>query len=51
MWGVEVGEVWGVGSRIRKRLAGMGIDTVLDLRNASPKQMRAQFGVVMERPV
>ena len=49
MWGVEVGEVWGVGSRIRKRLAGMGIDTVLDLRNASPKQMRAQFGVVMER--
>ena len=49
MWGVEVGEVWGVGSRIRKRLAGMGVDTVLDLRNASPKQMRAQFGVVMER--
>lgn len=49
MWGVEVGEVWGVGSRIKKRLAGMGIDTVLDLRNASPKQMRAQFGVVMER--
>ena len=49
MWGVEVGEVWGVGSRIRKRLAGMGIDTVLDLRNASPKQIRAQFGVVMER--
>ena len=49
MWGVEVGEVWGVGSRIRKRLAGMGIDTVLELRNASPKQMRAQFGVVMER--
>ena len=41
MWGVEVGEVWGVGFRIRKRLAGMGIDTVLDLRNASPKQMRA----------
>ena len=46
---VEVGEVWGVGSRIRKRLSAMGIDTVLDLRNASPKAMRSYFGVVMER--
>ena len=46
---VEVGEVWGVGSRIRKRLSAMAIDTVLDLRNASPKAMRSHFGVVMER--
>jgi DNA polymerase V len=49
MWGVEVGEVWGVGPRIKKRLSAMGIDTVLDLRNASPKEMRTHFGVVMER--
>lgn len=27
----------------------MGIETVLDLRNASIKEIRAQFGVVMER--
>ncbi len=46
---IEVGEVWGVGRRISKRLAAMGIDTVLELRNASPKEIRAQFGVVMER--
>ena len=46
---VDVGEVWGVGSRIRKRLSTMGIDTVLDLRNASPKELRSHFGVVMER--
>ena len=46
---VDVGEVWGVGSRIRKRLSAMAIDTVLDLRNASPKAMRSHFGVVMER--
>ena len=46
---VDVGEVWGVGSRIRKRLSAMAIDTVLDLRNASPKAMRGHFGVVMER--
>lgn len=49
MWGVEVGEVWGVGPRIKKRLIAMGIETVLDLRNASPKEMRTHFGVVMER--
>jgi DNA polymerase V len=46
---IEVGEVWGVGRRINARLATMGIQTVLDLRNASPKAIRAQFGVVMER--
>jgi len=46
---IEVGEVWGVGQRINARLATMGIQTVLDLRNASPKVIRAQFGVVMER--
>lgn len=46
---IEVGEVWGVGRRINARLAAMGIQTVLDLRNASPKAIRAQFGVVVER--
>jgi DNA polymerase V len=49
MHGVEVGEVWGVGPRITKRLGAMGITSVLDLRNASPKEMRTHFGVVMER--
>ena len=46
---IEVGEVWGVGRRINTRLAAMGIQTILELRNASPKAIRAQFGVVMER--
>ena len=46
---IEVGEVWGVGGRIARRLEVMGIHTVLDLRNASPKEMRRHFGVVMER--
>ena len=46
---LEVGEVWGVGRRISARLQALGIHTVLDLRNASPKEIRAQFGVVMER--
>jgi DNA polymerase V len=46
---IDVGEVWGVGRRIDVRLRGMGLHTVLDLRNARPADMRAQFGVVMER--
>jgi DNA polymerase V len=46
---LEAGEVWGVGRRIAKRLGEMGIKSVLDLRNASIKEVRAQFGVVMER--
>lgn len=49
MSGIEVGEVWGVGMRIARRLEEMGIYTVLDLRNAAPKEMRRHFGVVMER--
>ena len=46
---LEVSEVWGVGKRIAKRLNAMGVETVLDLRNISIKEIRAQFGVVMER--
>lgn len=49
MSGIDVGEVWGVGSRISKQLQAMGIRTVLDLRNASPKEIRTHFGVVLER--
>lgn len=49
MSSIEVGEVWGVGGRIARRLEAMEILTVLDLRNASPKAMRKHFGVVMER--
>ena len=46
---IEVGQVWGLGKRISTRLQEMGIHTVLDLRNASPKEIRTQFVVKMER--
>lgn len=49
MNGIDVGEVWGVGPRIAKRLNALGIHTVLDLRNTSPKEIRTHFGVVLER--
>ena len=45
----EVGEVWGVGKQIAKKLKAQSIQTVLDLLQASPQAMRQQFGVVMER--
>ncbi len=48
---IDVGEVWGVGSRIAKRLRGMAIETVKDLRDADPKVMQDQFSVVLERTV
>ena len=49
--GIEVGEVWGVGRRTSVRLQAMGISTVQALRAAPAKQIRAHFGVVMERTV
>jgi DNA polymerase V len=51
MHAVEVGEVWGVGPRIAKRLQAMDIGTVLALRNASAGEIRARFGGVLERTV
>lgn len=45
----EVGEVWGVGREIAKKLKAQNIHTVFDLLQASPQAMRQQFGVVMER--
>lgn len=46
---IEVGEVWGVGRRLATRLYAVGIETVLDLRNTSPAEIRTHFGVVLER--
>lgn len=48
---IEVGEVWGVGRNIDARLRDLGITTAEALRQASPKWLRAHFGVVMERTV
>lgn len=46
-----VNEVWGVGGRLNKRLAELGISTALDLANADPKRMRKHFSVVMEKTI
>lgn len=48
---VPVKDLWGVGSRISARLNQMGILTGWDLANASPKNIRKQFNVCLERTV
>lgn len=48
---LDVGEVWGVGGRLKARLVDMGITTVRGLRDADTATIRDRFGVVMERTV
>jgi len=45
----EVGEVWGIGRQIAKKLKTQNIHSVFDLLQSSPQAIRQQFGVVMER--
>ena len=48
---LPVNEVWGIGGKLSKRLETMGIRTALHLADASPKLIRQQFSVVVERTV
>lgn len=45
----ELGDLWGVGRRLVKRLAVLGIRTGWDLAQADPKRIRRQFSVTLER--
>ncbi|ENO0497378.1 TPA: Y-family DNA polymerase [Escherichia coli] len=46
-----VEEIWGVGSRISRKLSTMGITTALQLACANPVFIRKNFNVVLERTV
>lgn len=48
---VEVGEVWGVGRRISKKLNDMGIKTALQLADTPTPLIRKHFNIVLERTV
>ena len=48
---ISVGELWGVGVRLKKRLNKLGILTVHDLKSANAKWMKQIFSVNMERMV
>ncbi len=48
---LPVSKVWGVGRRLEARLNKLGVHTVLRLKNADPKRIRDEFGVLLERTV
>ncbi|WP_019677500.1 translesion error-prone DNA polymerase V subunit UmuC [Arsukibacterium perlucidum] len=48
---LPVGEVWGIGGKLTKRLQQLGIDTALQLADANPNYIRQHFSVVVERTV
>jgi DNA polymerase V len=48
---IPVGEVWGVGRKLTKRLSLHGIETAYDLREAHTPTLRAEFGVVIEKTI
>lgn len=45
----DVGEVWGVGKRMKAHLDSLGIKTAMDLANADPTMLRQKFSVVIEK--
>jgi DNA polymerase V len=48
---LELTDLWGVAHRLAARLAALGLDTPLKLRDADPSHVRDRLGVVMERMV
>ena len=48
---IEVEDIWGISKRWGARLRQMGIGTALQLREASPRQIRQSLSVVGERIV
>ena len=48
---MPVNKVWGIGSKLTKRLAGMNIHTAYDLSRASPKEMRRHMSINIERTI
>ena len=51
MAGLSVIELWGVATRLTKRLNGLGIHSILDLPRADPVRIRDRFSVVLMRTV
>jgi DNA polymerase V len=48
---LSVIEIWGIASRLTKRLNAMGIQSILDLSRADPVMIRDRFSVVVMRTV
>ncbi|EPR9360488.1 DNA polymerase thumb domain-containing protein [Acinetobacter baumannii] len=48
---IDVSEVWGVGRKHSKKLQSMGINTVLDLACAEPRELQKKLSIVMARTI
>lgn len=48
---INVKEVWGIGRQLAPKLNVLGIQSVLDLKNADPTKMRQLFSIVMEKTI
>lgn len=48
---LEVKQIWGIGSRLSKRLNGIGIHTAYDLAQADPKWVRRFTSVNVEKTI
>lgn len=48
---LPVNEMWGIAGRMAKRLAGRGISTVKDFRDADPVMLRDRFSIVIKEGV
>lgn len=48
---MSVTDVWGIGNRLGKKLNMLGINNAAQLAQQSPRHMRKQFSVVVERTV
>lgn len=46
---IDVGEVWGVGRRMKAHLEAMGIKKAMDLAQADPTMLGRRFSVVIEK--
>lgn len=48
---LPVSKVWGVGRKLEAKLNALGVHNILRLKNADPKRIRDEFGVLLERTV
>ena len=48
---MKLDDIWGIGRKLSVKLSLLGLKTGYDLANRSPKSMRQQFGVTVERIV
>lgn len=51
MSSLDVRQTWGIGRKLTEQLNASGIHTVLDLKNANPKVIRARYNLLVEKTV